>query len=224
MPFIRLYQTSDHDAMVHIFNETVAPDLRAGGKNILYLSSHIWCRPYLFLQPQTCFVLDDGDGNPVGYLLGVVDTHEFVRKYKETYIPYLLAKGLNPPAPDEDRDWSTNLANALKYIMHHPEGLLHSEAPDLVLNYPAHLHIDVLTSHQKQGYGRQLIQQFGDAAKKEGARGMHLLMAASNEDANRFYPRVGFVRFPHVLDGGDSGEQGRDKISIWYVKDLELET
>lgn len=165
-------------------------------------------------------MLDDDDGNPVGYLLGAIDTSEFVRRYREAYIPHLLAQGLHPPAPDEDTDWVTNLANALKSIMHHPEGLIHNEAPDLLLGYPAHLHIDLLTSHQRQGYGRQLMDQFSQAAKQKGARGMHLLMAASNEDANRFYPKVGFVRFPHVLDGGASGEQGRDKTTIWYVKDL----
>lgn len=202
------------------FAETAAADLRAGGDEILFLSSHIWCRPYLLLVPDTCFVVDDDQGNAVGYLLGVVDTAEFVRRYEQRYIPYLIAKGLKPPAPEEDRTWDGNLANALRHIMHHPEDSLHPEAPDLLASYPAHIHIDLLPSHQRKGFGRQLIDHFIDIAKHQGANGLHLLMAASNEDGSRFYPKVGFTRFPHVLDDGASGEEGRDKSTIWFVRPL----
>lgn len=187
---------------------------------VLYLASHIWCRPYLMLQPETCWVLDDDYGNAVGYLLGVMDTQAFVQKYKDKYVPYLISKGLEEPGADETSDWGTNLPNALKKIMHHPEGSLHPEAPELIKNYPGHLHIDVSSSHQRQGYGRQLICTLERRAKEMQTPGIHLIMTAANQEGKVFYPKVGFMRFPQILDDGKSGEEGRDENTIWFVKTL----
>jgi len=174
------------------------------------------------LQPETCWVLDDDHGNAVGYLLGVIDTPAFVQKYQDLYVPYLVSKGLEEPDAEQPSDWDTNLPNALKKIMHHPEGSLHPEAPDLIKNYPGHLHIDVSSSYQRQGYGRQLICTMESRAMENQTRGIHLLMAAGNQEGKFFYPKVGFRRFPQILDNGESGEEGRDKSTIWFVKPLLL--
>ncbi|EXJ88959.1 hypothetical protein A1O3_02023 [Capronia epimyces CBS 606.96] len=215
-PFIRLYQDSDQDAMVHIFRETAAPDLRDAADPVLHYASYIWCRPYLMLQPDACLVLDDGTGHAVGYLLGVPHTPSFVERYERTYIPFLQTLGLDKPEPGHP----TDLPNALRQIMFTPRGMLHDEHPELLRQWPAHLHIDILPPFQKHGYGRQLMEQFCERASASGARGVHLLMAASNEQAGKFYDRLGFLRFPAVLDDGASGEKGRDPDTIWLVKNL----
>ncbi|KIX00981.1 uncharacterized protein Z518_10047 [Rhinocladiella mackenziei CBS 650.93] len=222
MPFIRLYQESDKDAMVRIFRETAAPDLRAAGDPVLHYASFLWCRPYLMLTPDSCLVLDDGNGQAVGYLLGAPDTPSFAQKYKDIYIPYLKSAGFEKPGPDEAVGWNENLPNALRQIMYNPDSLQHGEYPQLMENFPAHFHIDILGPYQKQGYGRQLIERFCKMVKEKspGVKGVHLTMAAANEDAKKFYPRVGFTKFPVVLDGGASGEQGRDQNTIWFVKAL----
>lgn len=172
------------------------------------------------LVPESCFVLDDGTGKAVGYLLGVPDTVAFVEKYKQEYIPYLRSEGFEKPGPDEITEWNKNLPNALRQIMFNPEGMLHVEHPRLMQQWPAHLHIDVLSTHQHQGWGRKLIDSFCTVAKDQGAKGVHLLMAAANENAGKFYARVGFSRFPAVLDNGASGEEGHDGNTIWQVKSL----
>jgi ribosomal protein S18 acetylase RimI-like enzyme len=71
------------------------------------------------------------------------------------------------------------------------------------------LHIKILPSHQRQGWGRKLIQTFLEAVKKEGCTGVHLGMPGTNDEAEAFYRSLGFRRFPEVLDGGESGEIGR---------------
>jgi GNAT superfamily N-acetyltransferase len=172
------------------------------------------------LEPKTCFVVDDDTGRGVGYFLGVVKTPAFVQKYKEQYITYLEAQGFSRPSSDEDKQWATNLPNALREIMFNPEGMLHREWPKLIEEYPAHMHIDILPSHQGQGWGRKLIEQFCTLAKAAGAGGLHLGMAATNDEAGKFYSKLGFSRFPQVLDGGASGEEGRDGGTIWLVKKL----
>ncbi|KAK5205835.1 hypothetical protein LTR41_008517 [Exophiala xenobiotica] len=220
MAFIRSYQESDEDAMIHVFRETAAPDLREAGEPVLHYASYLWCRPYFVLEPQTCYVLDDGSGQAVGYLLGVPHTPTFVQKYKETFIPYIKSQGMENPEPNEPVGWNENLPNALRHIMYNPQGMLHEEWPQLMESWPAHLHIDILPEFQRKGYGRQLIEMFCDGARKQGAKGVHLGMAAANDEAGKFYARLGFTRFPVVLDDGVSGEQGRAHNTIWLVKPL----
>ncbi|KIV82103.1 hypothetical protein PV11_04234 [Exophiala sideris] len=218
MAYIRQYRDSDMDAMVHIFRETAAPDLIKAGDPVLHYASFLWCRPYLMLEPATCYVVDDGEGLAVGYILGGPDTPTFVEKYKQEYIPYLKSQGLEKPGPDESIEWKDNLSNALRRLMFNPDGMLHQEFPQLMELWPAHLHIDVLPEYQKHGYGRLLIETFCRTAQKQGAKGVHLLMAASNEEAGKFYTRIGFSRFPCKVDNGSSGEDGRDQNTIWLVK------
>ena len=148
------------------------------------------------------------------------DTEAFVRKYEKEYIQYLKSQGFETPRPDEPTGWNENLTNALRKIMFNPEAMLHKEYPQLMERWPAHLHIDILPSHQKQGWGRHLIEQFCKVAKEQRATGVHLGMAATNKDAGKFYTRVGFSRFPRVLDQGVSGENGRDGNTIWLVRTL----
>lgn len=172
------------------------------------------------LQPENCFVLDNGEGRAVGYLLGVPDTPSFVQKYNEIYLPYLKSQGFEKPTPEEPTGWDENLPNALRQVMYNPEGLLHKDRPQLMEQWPAHLHIDILGPYQKLGHGRQLIERFCKMAQEKGAQGIHLGMVASNDDAGRFYARLGFSRFPFVLDDGASGEPGRNQNTIWLVKAL----
>lgn len=72
---------------MHIFRQTCSPDLHA--EPLCTLGSHIWCRPYLHLSPQTCVVLDDGTGRPVGYCLGTSDTRDFCRRWKDEFVALL---------------------------------------------------------------------------------------------------------------------------------------
>jgi ribosomal protein S18 acetylase RimI-like enzyme len=53
-----------------------------------------------------------------------------------------------------------------------------------------------------------------------GAKGVHLGMVASNTGAQRFYERLGFEVCKEVLDGGKSGEVGRDGDALCMVKSL----
>ena len=172
------------------------------------------------LSPETCFVLDGGNGRAVGYLLGTPDTAAFVQKYNDEYIASLQSEGFEEPGLGEPTGWNENLPDALRKIMFHPEGMLHRKYPQMMEKWPAHLHIDLLNTHKRKGWGRQLIDRFSRLAKDEGAKGVHLGMAASNEDAAKFYARMGFSRFPVVLDNDASGEEGREGNTIWLVKAL----
>jgi ribosomal protein S18 acetylase RimI-like enzyme len=218
--FIRPYKPEDKAAMIHIFNETAAPDLRAGGDAILHLASYNWCRPYIFLEPQNCFVVDNGDGQAVGYVIGTPDTKSFVQEYNKLYLPHLESEGVHKPGVGESVEWSENLPNALANIAHSPEGMLQGDFPDLLKQFQGHLHIDILPSHQHAGWGKKLLQHFCDHMAGQGSAGVYLGMVSSNENAHGFYDHIGFGRYPHVLDGGMSGELGRKDNTVFRVKRL----
>jgi hypothetical protein len=56
--------------------------------------------------------------------------------------------------------------------------------------------------------------------RRDGVKGVHLVMATENLNG-MFYERLGFVRFPFVLNGGKSGEKEQHPGEIWLVKSLE---
>jgi ribosomal protein S18 acetylase RimI-like enzyme len=172
------------------------------------------------LEPENCFVVDDGKGKAVGYIIGTADTASFVKKVQDVFMPYLTVEGLHPPKPDEPCGWNENLPNALRFIMHSPENLLHAEEPQLLQEFPAHLHIDILPEYQKLGLGRKLIDTFTAAIKATGVKGVHLIMSDANVEAAKFYIHTGWKRYPKILDGGASGREGVKDDAAWMVKDL----
>ena len=95
-PVIRPYRPADHDAVYDVCVRTGAASQDARG---LYstddLVPDIYAGPYLLLEPDLAFVLDNGQ-RAVGYVIGTADTEGFVRAYAERWIP-LLRQRYRPP-------------------------------------------------------------------------------------------------------------------------------
>ena len=173
------------------------------------------------MVPDSCFVVDNGSGTAVGYIIGTASTSEFVNSWRNTWFKRLEADGLEKPRSDEQIEWNENLPNALRFICHSPEQMLKEEQPNLLADYPAHFHIDILSEYHRKGFGKKLVDTFMTELRKRKVKGVHLIMAGDNVAAGKFYKAVGFDRFPEVLDERASNEQGRTKDnSIWLVKSL----
>jgi GNAT superfamily N-acetyltransferase len=65
---------------------------------------------------------------------------------------------------------------------------------------PAHLHIDLLPTYQRQGWGRKLIGALVERLKEMGLTGVWLGMDPKNVDARVFYERLGFKRYEGMQD------------------------
>ncbi|KAF2196535.1 GCN5-related N-acetyltransferas-like protein [Delitschia confertaspora ATCC 74209] len=219
-PFIRPYNAAhDFSAAIHIFNQTAHSAIQF--EPALTIGSHIYCRPYLLLCPSTCLVLDSGTGQAVGYIIGTVSTAEFVKQYQEEFIPGLDPRAVPRPTDEEGKSPDDVVVTEMKKAAYDPEGaLLHRGTPQLLERYPAHLHIDILPEYQRRGFGMQMIEQFVETLKMHGARGVHLGLVATNTGARRFYERLGFRVFDEVMDGGRSGEVGREGDSLYMTKEL----
>lgn len=223
-PFVRHYQDADLQDLIHIFRETCDSSLKF--EPVWTIGSYHWCRPYPILSPSTCFVLDDGSGRAVGYILGTPSTKSFLGRWKSEYLPAIQDELKCLPNTDKESSDDPKAETLLNLLQSDPHKAIYSDYVSYLESYPGHLHIDILPSHQRGGYGKQLIQRFLGAMKNEGCTGVYLGMVSSNDGAARFYDRCGFRRLPHVLDEGASSEEGRTatrpdgNATIYLVKDI----
>lgn len=174
----------------------------------------------MYLTPSTCFVLDDGTGRAVGYIIGTPDTASFVEHWKTTFAPTLDPKVVPPPGVQtDDPAMETKIVKELRKEAHRGECSM-LQKYELLKEYPAHLHIDILSEFTGKGWGAKMVGEFLEAIKGTRAQGVHLGMVRTNDGARRFYERLGFGVCDQVLDGGASGEMGRVGDGICLVKKL----
>lgn len=147
--------------------------------------------PYAHLEPELVFVLDDGQGRAVGYILGTADTERFAEAFRTTWLPLVADRYPAPPEPPRTPD------EEIAHLLHHPERMV---VPELAA-YPAHLHIDLLPEWQGHGHGRRLMRTFLKALQGRGVPAVHLAMGTANTRARAFYDRVGF----HEIDVPEPG-------------------
>lgn len=185
---IRPYRPADRAAIYDICVRTADTGGDARGQySTDDLMGDLFAGPYVHLEPELAFVLDD-DGKAVGYVVGTADTAEFVKRYAAEWIPLLGDRYPVPPPPPRtaEQDMVALHYNPSRMLVAGVEG------------YPAHLHIDLLPPYQGKGHGRRLIEQFTGAA---AAPGVHVAMVTANVAARGFYDRIGFEVLP-VPDPG----------------------
>jgi ribosomal protein S18 acetylase RimI-like enzyme len=182
-PVIRPYRAEDRPALDDICIRTahVGDDSRPH-----YADPGIFpatfAAPYVHLEPDLAFVLDDGQGQAVGYILGAADTPRFAEAFRTTWLPLVADRYPEPPGPPRTPD------EVIAGLLHHPERMV---LPELAA-HPAHLHIDLLPEWQGRGYGRRLMRTLLQALQDGGVPGVHLAMATANTRARAFYDRLGF--------------------------------
>ncbi|GAB1339355.1 hypothetical protein ACE1SV_59450 [Streptomyces sp. E-15] len=141
-PRIRPYRPTDRDAVADVCVRTahLGGDSRAIHPDPRLMPS-IFAEPYCHFDPGLAFVLDDGTGRAVGYILGTADTERFVADFRRSWIPRLAGRYPEPAGPP-----STPTEEMIR-LLHHPERML---VPELA-GYPAHLHIDLLPGRHGRG-------------------------------------------------------------------------
>ncbi|MDL2077947.1 GNAT family N-acetyltransferase [Streptomyces sp. GXMU-J15] len=138
--------------------------------------------PYVELEPESAFVLDDGRGRAVGYIVGTADTPRFAAEFRTKWLPRVAGRYPAPEAAPATPD------EAIADLLHRPERMV---VPEMA-GYPAHLHIDLLPEWQGKGYGRALMETFLRALHGRGVPAVHLVMSRANTNARAFYDRMGF--------------------------------
>ena len=97
MPFqIRPYEPTDHDTVYEICLKTGdsgqdATDQFEDPK----LLGHIYTGPYINLEPESAFILEDETG-ACGYIIGALDTQSFFHKIESKWLPNLQNHYIEP--------------------------------------------------------------------------------------------------------------------------------
>ena len=192
-PTIRSYRPEDFDAVYDICVRTGDAGGDARGRySSDRLLGDVWAGPYVVLEPEHAYVLDDGHGTAGGYILGTADTPAFVQRYREEWLPATAGH-----FGDDPRD------AALRAMHERPERMLVPELAD----YPAHLHIDLLPQWQGRGFGRGLMAAFLTGLRAAGVPRVHLGVSPENTAARAFYRRLGFTEI--AMPGRPSVYLGR---------------
>lgn len=179
---IRPFAPGDLDALYHICLATGdagkdASALHSDGQ----LVGHIYAAPYGVLEPEHVLVAEDEEG-VAGYVVGTHDTRAFEQRLEREWYPplrerYRTATGL------------TEADQARVRLIMSPD-----TAPEaLVVQYPAHIHMNLLPRLRGQKVGTRLLQRWADAARDAGVPGIHLGASAQNPGGIAFWSAVGFT-------------------------------
>ncbi|MDW3218736.1 MAG: GNAT family N-acetyltransferase [Acidimicrobiales bacterium] len=182
-PRIRPFEPSDTDACYEIC-------LRTGdnGSDATHLytdpriTGEVWVAPYLVRHPECAFVLED-DAGVGGYIVGTPDTAAYDHWAETVWFPPLRDR--YPQGSFADGTADADCVN----LIHTPPVM----PAEIVGDYPAHLHIDLLPRLQGRGFGKRLMNSLFAACRAAGADAIHLGCSPENTNAIAFYQHLGFT-------------------------------
>lgn len=137
--------------------------------------------PYARFAPDFALVLEQR-GEVVGYAVAVPDTRAFEAVLNQQWWPALQAQYRDYPA-------NAPLDSQVLNTIRQPD----AAAEELVSQWPAHLHINLLPPAQQGGWGRRLIERLLMLLRQAGVPGVHLGVSLQNEQVCGFYQRLGFT-------------------------------
>ncbi len=154
----------------------------------------IFVGPYLAFEPEFGLILEDDQGI-CGYALGALESRTFFNRYEREWRPKLCAQ-----FPDPTGDSSTwTRSQHVHSWYHHPDYF----CPEPYVEYPSHLHIDLLDRAQGRGFGRTMLNQVMERLRFRGSPGAHLGVSLMNGPAQGFYRKLGFQELIRVGTGTD---------------------
>ena len=184
MVVLRPYRADDLDALYHICLATGdsgrdATPLHSDGQ----LIGHIYAAPYGVLEPDNVFVAEDAEGI-AGYVVGTYDTDAFAARLEREWWPALRQHYASLP------DAQLTPADRQRIATIRAPG---ANPADIVAQYPAHIHMNLLPRLRGQRVGTGLLQLWVDQARDAGVRGIHLGASPGNAGGIAFWTRSGFT-------------------------------
>jgi ribosomal protein S18 acetylase RimI-like enzyme len=140
----------------------------------------MYCDFYLQFSPETCFVITNENDNAVGYILCHTNFKEFEADFREHYLKKLYKTS-----------FFAGLTRSFLFKMERRYCKV----------YPAHLHIDILESHQRMGLGHKLMDTLLQKLKEINISGVYLIVGNSNKKGVPFYKKYGFKKHATLFGG-----------------------
>ena len=178
---IRSYKSADTSAVYEICLKTgnSGQDATRLFSDPLVLG-HIYVGPYMEFEPQSVFILEDDQG-PCGYIMGVLDSQTYYQWMHSEWLPKIRVDYKKPTGNPDIWDETEKITNLL----------FHPVSQRLLPDFPAHLHIDLLSRAQGKGQGKLMMDRFIDYLRYNNIPGVHLELSSSNDRAFNFYRKYG---------------------------------
>jgi GNAT superfamily N-acetyltransferase len=182
---IRHYQPSDQHAVFEISADTAAfgePVEAFLEDRSLYIDA--FARYYTDHETDYVWVAE-GSGEVIGFLLGCVNTINQSRQWKRYIVSKVLLNALSGRYKLGRRTAAFSMGMLL--------GLIRGEEPSVdLLQYPAHLQIDVRKGYRGEGVGKRIIDAYLEQIWRQGVCGVHLTTTSANTAACHLYEKIGF--------------------------------
>lgn len=225
--YIRPYNPEiDRPGIEAVFKEVYTPLYAFSG--LTTIAFIVFCRAYLDLAPETCFVLATSDqpSRVLGYIVGAADSEAFCAAFAAGDGGCRAEIEDVPAAPTawEMRDpelrkrcmeyfrqrnaWVSAISSGVEGV----ESIVFAGAKaSLSQRYPAHFHAAVLPEARKRGFGRQLVGLLSERLGEMGLSGMYTAVPRGNDEAEKLYHRCGFEELAGLgpcreSDGRNDGE------------------
>lgn len=146
--------------------------------------------PYVIFNSDWCWVVEQ-EGVLLGYLVTTPDSKIFANWMKTDWLPVVRQL-----YPIEAHKKLSRYETWLRKLIHEDPKL-----ENFVVDYPAHLHIDLLPEAQGKRLGSQLMALFEKKLIENNISGYHLAMSADNS-AGKFYESNGLTvlkQEPYVI-------------------------
>ncbi len=193
---IRLFQPGDLESLYAI---SLATGDKGGDASALHsdgrLIGHIYSAPYARLEPELVFIAED-DAGIGGFVLGTIDTARFEEGLERSYWPELRTRYRAPSG--DPALWDADARRAFQ--LHNPR----LTPARIKVDYPAHLHLNLLPRLQGRGLGRRLLDHWTGIASDRGARAFHVTLNSGNKRSIRFWSANGFA------------ELWSENAAVWY--------
>jgi ribosomal protein S18 acetylase RimI-like enzyme len=215
---IRNYQPSDKKGVIKVCHETGYMGESAKGRfDDTYLFGLLFCLYYVTYEPKNCFVaFDTKTDQIVGYILGSSDTQIQNKIFLRKIIPKIIVRTFLYTIWRYFKSFKALLYMRKANEIHTP--ILKSN--DLLKEYPAHLHINVLPGYQNKGIGMKLLSQLEHKIRSQNIKGIHLITSERNTSAVPFYHKSGFSVYYTSPPGFSLWSDAQEVKSIVFVKKL----
>lgn len=180
---IRTARRADSEALCSICLKT--GDAGADATTLYHdpdLLGLIYAAPYVAVRGGFGFVAEDEEG-VCGYVVGTADTTAFEAALDEDWWPDLKARF---PAQRIAHGKGMQDGARIRHIHQPPR-----TPEELLADYPAHIHMNVLPRTQGKGAGSRLLSLFLDELKNRSATGVHAGVAPSNKAGLAFWTNKG---------------------------------
>jgi GNAT superfamily N-acetyltransferase len=198
---VRKYSPADRAAARRICYETgLMGDSIDPYFGCLDLFADFWTLYYTDYEPESTFVAE-ADGQVIGYLMGCTDTKVQQRIQKREIMPRIRRR-LMTFGYRVDRRFLSFMWRQLRSTW---RGELAHGEEEYIMDYPAHLHMNLAEGYRSGGIGSMLLSAYLDYLRTSNVTGLHLGTTSYNKLAVPFYKKWGFqiaARYPLTLYEG----------------------